>query len=158
MNKDPYRLLFDYSLWLLGRRNYSEREMMKKLEQRSAKLKLPDAPALCQKVIIRLKELNYINDGRMVDDYFQYRLKNRPEGRFAFLQYARKKGISLELAKEQWGREEPDEIVLAEQAVLAKKRQLAGLPLQKKKQKIAQFLARRGFKADTVWKIIAKIS
>jgi SOS response regulatory protein OraA/RecX len=154
--KEPYQVLLNYSFWLLGRKAYSKAEITKRMSRRAEKLKLLDADAAIQKVIKRLEELNYVNDELILKNYFEYRLPYRPQGRYAFLNEMKRKGIPAEMATAVWNARDIDEEPMALELVEKKKRQLCGkkLTIQEKKRKIASYLAARGFKSEVVWKVL----
>lgn len=152
--RNDYQKLLDYSFWLLGRKAYTEAELRKRLLRRAAKLKLPDAETCTKKVVARLKELKYLDDSKILENYFEYRLKSRPQGKFLYLHQMRRRGIPFDAAKLEWERRKIDEETLAREVLEKKRSAWAGLPAVLQKKKAAQFLASRGFAAETVWSII----
>lgn len=164
MGKNAYQSLLDYALRILGRRSYSESGMLHKLLQRGKKLKLGDFPdaaevsAASKKVLDRLRELKYVDDDRMLADYFEYRLKSRPVGKFEFLHEMHRRGIPFQRAGREWDRRGIAEEPLA-QAFLEKRRRQwvkEKMPPVLQRKKIAGLLAGRGFAPDTVWAILDK--
>lgn len=153
MEKDSYKTLLNYSFNLLGRKNYSEAEISKKFIQRGKKLKLSDLDTAIKKVIKRLRELKYLDDDRILNDYFEYRLKNRPVGKFLFLHEMHRRGIPFEQAKKEWEKRDIEEEPLALQLLENKNRQWKkeNMPPVLRKKKIIQLLTSRGFSPDTIW-------
>lgn len=154
--QDPYKILLNYSFRLLSGKSYTESEISTKLKKRSEKVKLEDVPNLVAKVITRLKELNYLNDDQILSDYFEYRLRARPHGKFSFLHAMHRRGIGFETARAAWEKRGVEEAPLAIALLEQKKRKLEKLPDVLRKKKIAQLLASRGFSPETVWGILDK--
>lgn len=151
---DSYQRLLQYSFWLLGRKNYSEFEMGQKLMRRGKKLKLAELEISIKKIIVRLKELAYLDDGKILDNYFEYRLNNRPVGKFVFMQEMRRRGISREDANAAWEKRNINEKSLALELIEKKKKNLekfSKLASHDRKKKIVQLLASRGFSPDVIW-------
>lgn len=156
MKCDSYKFLLNYSFWLLGRKSYTEKEISDRLKRRAIKIKLPQCESVIKKVIKRLRELNYVDDDKILENYFEYRLKVRPVGRFRFLQEMYKRGIPFERARSEWEKREIDEEQLALDLIQAKKRQFKGLSAILRKKKIVSLLAGRGFSSETVWGVFGK--
>lgn len=159
MEKDFYQRFLNYCFWLLGRRAYSKSEIIKRLERKAKKMKLDEkiAGPLKEKVLSRLEELNYINDSKILKNYFEYRLPARPAGKFVFLNEMRRRGISVDEAKFAWDNRKIDEETLAKEFIAGKIKRFAGLNPQARKKRIAGLLSRRGFSADTVWGVIDRL-
>lgn len=156
MENDSYQALLDYSFRILGVKNYSESELRQKLDRRAKKLKLSGTAAAIKKAMERLKELNYLNDQKILENYFEYRLKSRPVGKFLFLHEMHRRGISFEAAKTEWEKRQVDEHLLARELLDRKRRTWGKIPPVLLKRKAAQFLAGRGFAPDTVWAVASE--
>lgn len=159
MEKDFYQRFLNYAFWLLGRRAYSKKEITQKFKRKAKKMKLDEKTAelLIEKVLHRLEELNYINDAKILENYFEYRLPNRHAGKFVFLNEMKRRGISLDEAKQVWDEKKIDEKTLAEEFIAGRIKRFAGLGTQTKKKRLAGLLARRGFQANVVWSVIEKL-
>lgn len=157
MKQDSYQALLNYSFRLLGRKNYSEAEISRKFMQRGKKLKLSRLDAAVKKVIKRLRELKYLDDDRILNDYFEYRLKNRPVGKFLFLHEMHRRGIPFEQAKQEWEKRGIDEEPLALQLLESRKGQWGKekIPAVLRKKKIIQLLTSRGFSPDIIWSLVS---
>ena len=153
MKNDFYQPLMDYAFRLLGGCAYSEEKLHQKLALRARKLKLDKPAPLLEKITARLKELNYLNDDRLLNDYFEYRLKNRPVGKFLFLHDMHRRGIPIKKARAEWEKRNMDELPLAKELLSQKGRQFEKLPPVLRKNKIVRFLASRGFSPETVWEL-----
>lgn len=156
MHKEPYRLLLDYSFWLLGRRAYTEAAILKKLKLRAKKAGLEEPEAAISMVMARLKELRYIDDDKILENYFEYSLSAKPQGKFMFVQKMRQKGILAKYAKEAWEKRGVNEFELARKFLEENASKLKRFPEEKRKQKTAALLASRGFSASTVWGVLDK--
>lgn len=119
--------------------------------RRGKKLKLAALENAVEKVIARLKELAYLDDGKILENYFEYRLNNRPVGKFAFMQEMRRRGISREAASAAWEKRNIDEKSLALALIEKKKKNLEKLLPNGRKKKIARLLASRGFSPEIIW-------
>lgn len=157
MERDPYKSLLIYSFRLLARKAYSQAEMKRKLSMRAKKVLLPEAGLAIEKVMDRLEGLGYIDDKKIVSNVLEYRLHERPVGKFGFLIEMKRKGINTDRAKEEWEKRGIDEHELARALFENKKRFLAKLPLQKQKEKFSRLLASRGFSSDIVWGLLEKL-
>lgn len=151
---NAYQLLMDYALRALGRKSHSEAELKKKLKRRMSKL--GGAPAHCERVIVRLKELGYLNDDQILQNYFEYRLIARPVGKFLFLQQMHRRGIPLEQARAEWDKRRIEERPLAKELVAKYQAKFAAMPMVARKKKIAALLASRGFSPDVVWDVASQ--
>lgn len=157
MKKDPYQSFLNYAFWLLGRKAYTEAEIGQRLKRRAAKLKIPDAEKLIKKVTERLKELHYVDDEKILENYFEYRLKTRPQGKFLFLHEMHRRGIPFVRARAEWERRNISEEPLARALLKSRERQLKNIPQVLRKKRMAGLLASRGFSPETVWGILEKI-
>ena len=86
-----YDRALSYTLWLLGRRDYSEKELRDRLARKDT------APADIDRVVGRLAELDLIDDEKVAR--LVVRSKRRKKGIFALRQALRRKGIEGEAAR-----------------------------------------------------------
>lgn len=154
MNDVSYQALLNYAFRLLATRNYTESEMLSRLGRRADKLHLKGKAGATKQVIARLRELQYLDDQKILADYFEYRLKSRPVGKFGFLHEMHRRGFSFERAKLEWEKRGVDEGTLAQALLEKKRKELDRLPEVLRKKKIMSLLARRGFSPDTTWRIL----
>ena len=127
---------------------------MKKFKVYTAKKNLPDAPALIERVLARLHELKYIDDDRILQNYFEYKLAFKPVGKYRFLNDMRRIGIPKVKAINAWESKNVDEEALALQLLEARKKRFVGLKGQDRKKKIVSLLGGRGFAPDVIWKVL----
>lgn len=151
-------MLLSYALHLISRKNYTEAEITRKLLRRSEKLNLQNSKIAQKKVLKRLCELTYIDDTKILGDYFEYRLPARPQGKFAFLNELQRRGIPIENAKAEWEKRGIREESLAMALIKNKKMRFAKMPRVLQEKKIASLLANRGFSPETIWEILEKMS
>lgn len=137
----------------LGIRARSEKELEDKLREKGF------APKIVKQTIARLKELGYINDEEFTRLFIETRKIGRPKGRFVIQRDLKQKGISEDIIKKSlekfYSEKEEFEAALG----LAKKKfQTYGrIPREKRYQKLANFLANRGFGWSIIKGVLAEI-
>ena len=99
--------LFDYSVKLLASRAYSSGELRAKLRLKAERAEDVDA------TIVRLKDLNYLDDARFAESFASARVENGGFGRMRVLSDLRARRVSSNLADRAVstvfaGREESD--------------------------------------------------
>ncbi|MGQ9806544.1 MAG: regulatory protein RecX [Chlorobiales bacterium] len=130
---------------ILARRIHSEKELRDKLRKK----KFP--PETIQKVILKLYEMNLLNDSQFAGALVRDKLKRTPIGKSALKSKLFQKGIAKETIDDVL-----KEIDLNSEALCAKaaEQKLKTLTketdIQKRKQKLVQFLMRRGFDWETI--------
>jgi len=122
-------------------------------------VQLPDLEGdqVVARVMARLLELGYVNDDKIIDNFLDYGLSAKPVGKFYFVNKMRKKGIAGDKVKNAWAAREIDEYKLVKELLQSQSRKFEGLDTQKRKKKVANFLAARGFSADVIWKAVGQI-
>lgn len=157
MEKDHYRNLLDYALRLLGGKSYTEHEMQEKLVRRAGKSGAFGTDDFVLKAMGRLAELGLINDAKILENYFDYRLATRPVGKFLFIHEMHRRGIPIKEASAEWEKRGVSERELAKNFLAKKQSKVAGLPSFLRRKKTAQLLAGRGFSPETVWHTVDAI-
>lgn len=107
-------------------------------------------------IVVRLKELNYINDKDFSNAWVHYRSITSPRGKYVLQQELKKKGIKTEDREQALSDydEEPDLRRIAEQ-----KWALIHDPTpQKRKQKLMRFLLSRGFTISKVLEVVNSVA
>jgi regulatory protein len=154
--------LMQYALWLLGRRRYTYAELKKKLVTKS-KLAPPDpgnqtsdnqTGEEIKKILNRLADYGYINDAQYAELYIQDQLKRKPQGIRLIKAKLGLKGVEKELICAAAQKFHTDENLCARRAAAGKIKSLKKLPLIKQKEKLARFLASRGFGTGTIITIL----
>ncbi|MBO8167681.1 MAG: regulatory protein RecX [Thermoanaerobacteraceae bacterium] len=132
------------ALRLLNYRWYTEKELKQKLQDKGYHQET------VEKVVARLKELDYINDERYAEIWIQDRVKLKPVGRVRLLHELAEKGIERNLAEEKIG-----------QMLTPEQEYLLALGIARKKlgrsrvrwDQLAAHLLRRGFP----WEVIDRV-
>lgn len=132
--------------------------MQEKLERFASRKKLSASEKVFTKVLERLKELGYIDDAKILENYFEFRLKHRPVGKYLFQHTMYRHGIPLSLARQEWEKRKIDEEPLAFSILKLRSREFEGLPKVLRKQKMARLLAGKGFSPETVWGVLEKMA
>lgn len=144
-----YDALLQYALRLITRKRYTQNELNKKLLAKKIGSKQDKA-----KVIDRLKELKYIDDKSFARDYITTRTQLNPRGKMLLKMELRMKGIEDSIIKDALENASLDEEMLAERVISKRMKQYEGLDKYKKKEKIMRLLISRGFKPDTIYKVL----
>ena len=131
-----------YALWLLGRRNHSEKEIRQKLGRNYE-------AAAVEAVIEKLKSQKFIDDEKFAGEWAEYRLGQKKSRNFVLSELARK-GISRETAQGVLSGMSVDERKSAYDLLARRMKQYEKLEPQKKRSRIFRFLASRGFGPDVI--------
>ena len=108
-----------------------------------------------QKIILaKLEKLSYVNDLEFAKFFVESRVKFRPKGKRLIAAELAQKGIDKEIIEKVLSETQTSEIDLAKVAISKKLERFLKLPELGAKQKISQFLARRGFSWETIKTII----
>jgi len=134
----------EYLLRLLSRRIYSRYEILRKLNNRG----YPEN--IISNLILWLENNNYINDELFAKMWVQFRLQNKPIGRYKLNQELRLKGIKQDIIKKVIDKtyNEIDELTLARNLIKEKivSSEIKNIRIDPKK--IYNFLLRRGFSVE----------
>lgn len=155
-----YQKLLNAGFRFVSYRPRSEKETRDFLERKLKKQKVYFDPKVFEKVIARLYELNYLDDAKFAAWWVENRSAHRPKGKKALEIELRGKGIQADLIEEvlSENQESGSEKELALKAIRKKLELWQKLPLLERKKKLYGFLARRGFKSDTIDRVIDEIS
>ncbi len=134
----------EYLLRLLSRRIYSRYEISRKLNDKE----YPEN--IITQLILWLENNNYINDELFAKMWAQFRLQNKPIGRYKLNQELRIKGIKQEIIQKVIDKtyNEIDELTLARNLIKEKivSSEIKNIRIDPKK--IYNFLLRRGFSIE----------
>ena len=133
-----------YLLMLLSRRLYSRYEI-------SGKLKNKEYPEkIITELIFWLENNNYINDKLFAEMWAQFRLQNKPIGRYKLNQELRTKGIKQDIIQKVIDKayKEMDERTLAQNLIKEKMVSSKIKNIKIDPKKIYNFLIRRGFSTE----------
>lgn len=168
---NSYDRLLAYAFWLLGRRDYTEAEMLTRLNKKALVTEEKSitniGSELVKGVMCRLRELGYINDRIFAERFAQKSLFDRSRGRFWVQQQLRKKGVAGGVIDHALG-------LLREEAIFevclgAAKAKMAGLLRRsggvvtggskhfKLQQALFRFLTGRGFAIDVVQRALKNV-
>lgn len=141
-----------YSLYLLGRKNYTSRQLRDKLLSRKYPVEAITA------ALDKLNSWHYLNDDTYTEIYVRDRLRFKPRGQQLILRELRLKGISKELAKAKIAKvmqeEKLDEQGLAEKALHRKLSSYQKAPAEKGAQRARNYLLRQGFSYEIADKLV----
>lgn len=148
-----YEELLDYAVKSLASKMKSERDLRRKLAERT------DSPETAEQVIAKLKELSYLSDERFAADYARLRQENEKLGRRRVQQGLMQKGIAPTTASNALGTQYDslDEAALARQYIERKRlKPPAGDREQKQKEtaRIMRRLVTAGFSTRAIWKVL----
>lgn len=168
-----YEKLIQYALRIIAKKRYTGFEMEKKLKlftARQEKLARRDSEDFhgsedplkevggqeqaIEKVLERLRELQYLNDSGYAEDYIADRTKFRPRGKFLLARELKNKGLDSDLIKNALEKQTTDDSEIAAKALERRLKQWQDLPLQKQRERAFRFLASRGFDQDAIYKAI----
>ncbi|MFT7184426.1 MAG: SOS response regulatory protein OraA/RecX [Oceanicoccus sp.] len=145
-----YQLLMEYALRSLSRRSHTVHEMREKLKKRPHY-----TTEFEQAVIIRLLELNLLNDELYVHRAVETAAHFRYQGLYKVAERLKRKGIPFEQTEKQWKDLDISEKEIAASALKKIEKRLTRLPKEKHYQKKAQFLAGRGFSPAVIFDLIS---
>ncbi|MEW6556310.1 MAG: regulatory protein RecX [Elusimicrobiota bacterium] len=144
-----YQKAQKYAFWLLARRNHSEKEIREKIGRNYDE-------NVVEKVIEKLKILKLINDEKFAKEWTEYRLRNNKSKNF-ILRELNRKGITHEMAATILNSFSIDETEVAYKIIRNKLPRYKKLEPLKAKNKIYQFLTRKGFDYDTIEQVVNRL-
>ena len=153
---DLYNALLNYAFRLLSRRDYSESELLKKLEVRVKLLEISATVAseAIPKVFARLKDLRYLDDQKFAKRFLESRAAISPRGKF-FLKFEMKnKGIPEAIFEKLWEEGGYSEEDLARKLLEQKRRLFSRFSKESQKKKAFSLLSSHGFSLDTIYSIM----
>jgi regulatory protein len=147
--------LFEYAVGALARKMRSVRDL-KRLMRTRAEEGEPGERAM-DRVVARLKELNYLNDTRFAADYTRLRTENEKFGRRRVQQDLVQKGVHKELIASTIAEayEDVDEVALAREYIARKRmKRPEGEDAKKQAARVMGRLTRAGFSAGAIFKVL----
>ena len=114
---------------------------------------------IIEKLISDFVSRKFLNDRQFAESWVENRLLHRPRGPVVLQQELRKKGIDREIINEvlQDIQSTYEQIELAKQALAKKKNYQNEKDSMKKRRKIFQYLAQKGFSPDIIREISRKV-
>jgi len=148
MDNKAYEKLLGRALFYLGIRMRSEHEMRTYLQQKAADLHVNQENI--EAVILRLKELKYLDDSLFVTALVSARTRSKPKGEYALRRELSNKGVGAREIDTYFETQGIDEEGLALEALTMKWERMRQLPRPKRMKRATDFLARRGFSFDSI--------
>lgn len=144
---DEYNKVKNAALMLLGRRDYSYKELIGKLISKS------DNRDILDTVLSELKEKNYQSDERFTEMFVRSR-KNQGKGPLRIEQELRQKGISSELIEDYLLSDNDVWFNEAQRVYLSKYGDQADVDAKEKSKRL-RFMVGRGFSPSYVYRLFA---
>ena len=147
--------LFEYAVAALARKMRTVRDL-----KRLMKARAQDGEAgerAIDRVVARLKELNYLSDTRFATDYTRLRKENEKHGRRRVQQDLIQKGVHKDLISKtlETAYEDVDEVALAREYIARKRiKQPCGENRQKETARVMGRLLRAGFSVGAIYKVL----
>jgi regulatory protein len=140
--------LLHYALDLLAKKRYSSGEMRKKLTTKSQ-----DSDEM-EKVMARLNELNYLNDGEYAGLFIEDQLRRAPQGILMIKKRLEAKGLDRQQIMRAIEIKHIDEKEFARKALIKKMRFISRQEPSKINEKLYRFLLSRGFTPRTAMAVL----
>lgn len=147
---EPDRAVFT-ALNLLAHRGRSERELRQRLRQKGY------TPEAIDEAIRRVIDWGYLNDERFAASWVEQRQSSRPRSRRALEHELREKGVDREIIETTMEEAEIDEVADARRLAADKWRKERALEPDKRRQRTAAFLARRGYGWDVAKQVLDEL-
>lgn len=144
-----YERLMNAAIRFISFRQRSEKEIRDFIRQKLTKSHTT-APEVEERVLLRLGELDYVNDEKFCAWWLSQRQGSKPKGIRLIRAELREKGVARELIDKVLSLSASDERALAHRAVHKKRETWRQLPLLARKKKLGDYLLRRGFSPDVV--------
>jgi len=147
--------LFEYAVGALARKMRTVRDLKKLMRARAEEGEAGERAM--DRVVLRLKELNYLSDTRFAADYTRLRKENEKFGRRRVQQDLVQKGIHKELIAKTLSNayDDVDEVALAREYIARKRmKRPEGEEAKKQAARVMGRLMRAGFPAGAIFKIL----
>ena len=147
--------LFEYAVGALARKMRSVRDLKRLMRTRAEEGEAGERAM--DRVVTRLKELNYLSDTRFAADYTRLRKENEKFGRRRVQQDLVQKGVHKELIAKTLDSayEDVDEAALAREYIARKRiKRPEGEDARKQAARITGRLMRAGFSAGAIYKVL----
>jgi regulatory protein len=147
--------LFEYAVGALARRMRTVRDLKRLMRTRAEEGEAGERAM--DRVVARLKELNYLSDTRFAADYTRLRKENEKFGRRRVQQDLVSKGVHKDLVASTLATayEDVDEVALAREYIVRKRiKQPEGEDAKKQAARVMGRLMRAGFSAGTIFKVL----
>src|SRR3989344_2049706 len=145
---EVYERLMAAGIRFVSFRPRSEKEILDFLHKKLSKSHTT-APKVLDQVIIRLRELGYVDDEKFAAWWVDQRTGRKPKGKRVIEQELKQKGIEADIRI--------DEKTLAVRAIQKKLPVWKIMPLLKRKKKISEYLYRRGFDWNVIGRVVDEV-
>lgn len=114
---------------------------------------------IIENLIKDFQERKYLDDKAFAREWVSSKMSLKPEGRYLLRKELQKKGVCADIIEEVLADEtsESDEYEIARTVALNRKKVLGGIDKTKSKKRIYDYLLRRGFDFEMVYKVIKEI-
>jgi regulatory protein len=147
--------LFDYAVGALARKMRTVRDLKRLMRMRAEEGEAGEQ--MMDRVVARLKDLNYLSDTRFAADYTRLRKENEKFGRRRVQQDLVQKGIHKELVASTLATayDDVDEVALAREYIARKRmKRPEGEDAKKQAARVMGRLMRAGFSASAIFKVL----
>ncbi|HAM39291.1 MAG: hypothetical protein A2474_05570 [Elusimicrobia bacterium RIFOXYC2_FULL_34_12] len=144
-----YDKALKYVFWLFEKRDYSEKEIRDKLGRNYA-------CSVIEQVVEKLISTKLLDDEKFAGQWADYRLRQNKSKNFILRELIHK-GIKRDFALETLDSFSVNEVQLALNAIKSKINKYSKLEPIKAKNKIFQFLSRKGFGYDVIDEVVKKV-
>jgi len=152
--QEEYQQIIEYTLRILSKKRYTIEEIRKKILKYCSKREFENIEELSEKVLDRLKELNYLNDQKFIDDYVQNRINLSPRGHLLIKRELTLKGVKEDLIDKKFRKDLFDEFIVAKNLLMKKAHKWKNDIMIKQRQKAYRLLASKGFRVDTIYSVL----
>jgi regulatory protein len=147
--------LLDYAVGALARKMRTVRDLKRLMRMRVEEGEAGEQ--MMDRVVARLKDLNYLSDTRFAADYTRLRKENEKFGRRRVQQDLVQKGIHKELVASTLASayDDVDEVALAREYIARKRmKRPEGEDAKKQAARVMGRLMRAGFSASAIFKVL----
>lgn len=151
MKKSKHDKALSYTHRLLSIRLRSEKELKNRLFEKKFD------PDTIKSIIEELKNRNLIDDLKFARLWIQSRMDSNPKGNMLLKKELCGKGISSTIIEKALSEREETEIGVANTIAEKKLKSLKGLPEEKVRKRLFDYLARRGFSFSVIGEILGEV-
>lgn len=153
--KEEFLQALNFAYFYLKFRPRSKKEMTDYLNKKAKRYRW--AEKVVGEAVKDLEDLDLLNDKKFIEWFVEQKAARKPRSVFLMRRQLLKHGVSKELIDRYFQEHEVDEEEVARQAISSRFARWKSLPKDKRFQKVAAFLSRRGFSYDIIKKTIAKL-
>jgi len=147
--------LFEYAVGALARKMRTVRDLKRLMRMRAEEGEAGERTM--DRIVVRLKDLNYLSDTRFAADYTRLRKENEKFGRRRVQQGLVQKGVHKDLIASTLAKayDDVDEVALAREYITRKRmKQPSGEDAKKQAARVMGRLMRAGFSASAIFKVL----